>query len=78
MCSENIEILHADEGRRLATSEIVFQRILVATDSSKPSEQALKTETAISQLFGSQFFLVHAAMSFYYSTGTAHALPSRL
>ena len=67
---ENTEAFHAEEGLHLATSEILFQRILVATDFSKPAEQALKTAIAISQSFGSQLFLVHAAPPFYYSTGS--------
>jgi nucleotide-binding universal stress UspA family protein len=78
MSSENIEALDTDEGRHLTTSETVFQWILVATDFSKPSEQALKTAMAISQLFGSQLFLVHAAMPFYYSTGTGIMPPDVL
>ena len=67
---ENTEAFHTDEGLHLATSEILFQRILVATDFSKPAEQALKTAIAISQSFGSQLFLVHAAPPFYYNTGS--------
>jgi nucleotide-binding universal stress UspA family protein len=63
-----------DEGPHLATSDIRFKRILVGTDFSKPAAQALKTAIAISQLFGSQLFLVHAASPFVYVSGT-EALP---
>src|ERR1700758_5499898 len=50
-----------DQGPHLDTSEIQFNRILVATDFSKPANQALKTAISISQLFGSKLSLVHAA-----------------
>lgn len=63
-----------DEGPHLATSDIRFKRILVGTDFSKPAAQALKTAITISQLFGSQLFLVHAASSFVYVSGT-EAMP---
>ncbi len=45
----------------LATSAILFNRILLATDFSQPADQALKTAIVISRLFGSKLFLVHAA-----------------
>lgn len=50
-----------DQGLHLATSEILFNRILVATDFSKPAEQALKMAISVSQLFGSKLCLMHAA-----------------
>ena len=55
----NVSVI--DHGPHLATSGILFNRILMATDFSQPADQALKTAIAISQLFGSKLFLVHAA-----------------
>lgn len=52
-----------DQGPHLETSEILFTRILIATDFSKPADQALKIAIQISQLFGSKLSLVHAAAS---------------
>lgn len=48
-------------GPNLATSEIVFTRILVATDFSKQATDALRLAISISQLFGSKLSLVHAS-----------------
>lgn len=68
--SENSGLPIRDEGLHLATSDICFNRILVATDFSKPAAQALKTAMTISRLFGSQMSLVHAASLFVYESGT--------
>jgi nucleotide-binding universal stress UspA family protein len=46
----------------LATSEIVFTRILVATDFSKPANQALKLAISLCQFFGSKLSLVYASV----------------
>jgi nucleotide-binding universal stress UspA family protein len=72
--SDPADIPLFDEGPHLATSEIRFTRILVATDFSKPAELALKTAIAISELFDSKIFIVHATSPFVYGTGT-EALP---
>jgi nucleotide-binding universal stress UspA family protein len=72
--SENSDAPIRDEGPHLATSDLRFKRILVGTDFSKPATQALKTAIAISQLFGSQLFLVHAASPFVYVSST-EAIP---
>jgi nucleotide-binding universal stress UspA family protein len=64
---ENSDVPIRDEGPHLATSDIRFKRILVGTDFSKPAAQALKTAITISQLFGSQLFLVHAASLFVHA-----------
>ncbi|WP_130417229.1 universal stress protein [Edaphobacter modestus] len=45
----------------LATREIVFTRIVVATDFSKPAARALKLAISVGQMFGSKISLVHAA-----------------
>lgn len=50
-----------DHHPHLATSAILFNRILMATDFSQPADQALKTAIVISRLFGAKLFLVHAA-----------------
>jgi hypothetical protein len=55
----NVSVI--DHGPHLATSGILFNRILMATDFSQPADQALKTAIVISRLFGSKLFLVHAA-----------------
>jgi nucleotide-binding universal stress UspA family protein len=72
--SENSDVPIRGEGLHLATSDIRFKRILVGTDFSKPAAQALKTAITISQLFGSQLLLVHAASPFVYESGT-EAMP---
>lgn len=63
MDSQNadVKLPAIDQEPHLATSEIIFSRILVATDFSKPATQALKMAILISQIFGSKLFLVHAA-----------------
>jgi nucleotide-binding universal stress UspA family protein len=71
---ENSDAPIRDEGPHLATSDIRFKRILVGTDFSKPAAQALKTAITISQLFGSQLLLVHAASPFASVSG-AEAMP---
>lgn len=53
-----------DEGVHLATSDIHFKRILVGIDFSKQAALALKTAIAISEIFGSEIFLVNAVPSF--------------
>lgn len=63
---ENSDAPIRDEDPHLATSDLRFKRILVGTDFSRPAAQALKTAIAISQLFGSQMFLVHAVSPFVY------------
>src|SRR5215471_6422945 len=50
----------SDQAAHLGTSEILFQRLVVATDFSKPAETALKLATTIANLFGSKMYLVHA------------------
>jgi nucleotide-binding universal stress UspA family protein len=55
----NVSVI--DHGPHLATSGILFNRILMATDFSQPADQALKTAIVISRLFASKLFLVHAA-----------------
>src|SRR6185437_1656688 len=49
-----------DQEPHLATSEIIFSRILVATDFSQPATQALKMAILISQTFGAKLSIVHA------------------
>lgn len=66
MSTVSTEIEMTGENLHLATTDIQFKTILVATDFSKPAEQALKTAIAISQAFGSELILVHAALPFYY------------
>jgi len=66
MSTVSTEIEKTGENLHLATTDIQFKTILVATDFSKPAEQALKTAIAISQAFGSELILVHAALPFYY------------
>jgi len=66
MSRVSTEIEKAGENLHLATTDIQVKTILVATDFSKPAEQALKTAIAISQAFGSELILVHAALPFYY------------
>jgi nucleotide-binding universal stress UspA family protein len=71
---ENNDAPIRDEGPHLATSDIRFKRILVGTDFLKPAAQALKTAITISQLFGSQLLLVHAASPFAHVSGTEATL----
>ncbi|WP_213806262.1 universal stress protein [Granulicella sp. dw_53] len=61
----------------LATKNIQFNRILVATDFSAPAAQALKTAIAIARTFDSEILLVHAAPPQAYGTG-AEPLPPDL
>src|SRR6266480_1340359 len=64
-----------DEGVHLATSDIHFKRILVGIDFSKQAALALKTASAIGQIFGSEIFLVNAVSPFVYGTGQEPILP---
>jgi len=50
------------EAQHLATSEILFSRILIATDFSKSANQALKVAFSLCQLFGAKLSLVHASI----------------
>ena len=72
MNSENADIRlpDIDQEPHLATSEIIFSRILVATDFSKPATQALKMAILISQVFGAKLSLVHAATPTAYGIDT--------
>src|SRR5690242_18145056 len=45
----------------LGTSEIIFSRVLIATDFSKPATQALKLAKVNSQPFAAKLAIVHAA-----------------
>ena len=53
----------------LDTTEIIFSRILVATDFSRIAGNALKLATEIAQTCGSKLFVVHAALPIIYGTG---------
>lgn len=55
-----------DQEPHLATTEIHFRKILVATDFSEPAREALKTAISISQLYGSKLYLVHASSPVVY------------
>ncbi len=68
MSTATLELAPTEEEIHLATTEIVFKRILVATDFSKPAARALKTAVTIAQIFGSELTLVHAALPYYYGT----------
>jgi nucleotide-binding universal stress UspA family protein len=54
----------------LATTEIHFGRILVATDFSEPANEALRSAISISHLFGSKLSLVHASSPVVYGIDT--------
>lgn len=68
MDSQNadVKLPAIDQEPHLGTSEIIFSRILVATDFSKPATQALKMAILISQTFGAKLSLVHAATPISY------------
>lgn len=53
----------------LATSEVLFQTIVVAIDFSPQSMRALKEAIAIARCFGSELLLVHGASPMVYGTG---------
>lgn len=59
-----------DQEPHLATSEIIFSRILVATDFSQPATQALKMAILISQKFGAKLSIIHAATPIVYGIDT--------
>jgi len=59
-----------DQTPHLTTSEIIFSRILVATDFSKAANQALKTAIILCQLFGAKLSLVHACAPIPYCVET--------
>jgi nucleotide-binding universal stress UspA family protein len=59
-----------DQEPHLATSEIIFSRILVATDFSQPATLALKMAILISQTFGAKLSIVHAATPVVYGIDT--------
>lgn len=46
----------------LATSEILFNSILIATDFSKPAHQALKVAMAVAHAFHAKLLLAHATI----------------
>lgn len=56
-----VTISATDETPHLATTEVVFQRILVAIDFSAQAKQVLKTAAAVATCFNAELFLVHAA-----------------
>jgi len=58
----------------LSTKDIHFARILVGTDFSEPARHALNLAIAISQIFGSELFIVHAVSPFIYGDGQ-NAMP---
>ncbi len=53
----------------LSTKDVHFKRVLVGTDFSKPANHALNMAIAISQIFGSELFLVHAVTPIVYGDG---------
>lgn len=53
----------------LSTKDVRFRRILVGTDFSKSANCALNMAIAISQIFGSELFLVHAVAPIVYGDG---------
>jgi nucleotide-binding universal stress UspA family protein len=53
----------------LSTKDVHFKRILVGTDFSKPANHALNMAMTISQIFGSELFLVHAVTPIVYGDG---------
>lgn len=53
----------------LSTKDVHFNRILVGTDFSKPSNHALDMAISISQIFGSELFLFHAVAPIVYGDG---------
>lgn len=59
-----------DHEPHLATSEIIFSRILVAIDFSQPATQALKMAILIGQTFGSNLSIVHAVTPVGYGIDT--------
>lgn len=59
-----------DQAAHLDTSEILFSRILVATDFSDPANQALRVGITLSQLFGARLSLVHASVPTDYGIET--------
>jgi nucleotide-binding universal stress UspA family protein len=67
-----------DQEPHLATSEIIFSRILVATDFSKPAAQALKMAILISHTFGAKLSIVHAATPVGYGIDTGPVPPEVL
>src|SRR6185437_1301174 len=56
----------------LGTSEIIFSRVLIAIDFSKPATQALKMAILISQTFAAKLSIVHATtpVAFGIDSGT--------
>lgn len=52
----------SESSPHLATTEILFNRILVATDFSKPAAQALRVAMSIRQAFGAKLTLLHASI----------------
>lgn len=67
-----------DQGGHLATSDVHFARILVATDFSQPSAIALKLAIAIGQVFDSEILLVHAVTPFVGVAGEAPNVPEMI
>jgi nucleotide-binding universal stress UspA family protein len=65
------DTIHATDRQdiHLSTKDVHFTRVLVGTDFSKPANHALNLAIAISHIFGSELFLVHAVSPFIYGDG---------
>jgi len=57
------------ESLHLATTEIIFSRILVAIDFTAQTSQVLETAIAIAKCFHSEIVFLHAATPVIYGTG---------
>jgi nucleotide-binding universal stress UspA family protein len=60
MSNSNEVRTFTDQAPHLGTSEILVQRLVVASDFSKQADTALKLATTIAHRFGSTIYLVHA------------------
>ncbi len=61
----------------LSTKDVHFKRVLVGTDFSKPANHALNMAIAISQIFESELFLVHAVTPIVYGDGQS-SMPAEI
>jgi nucleotide-binding universal stress UspA family protein len=54
---------------RLATTEVIFRKLLVAIDFTAQTQQVLKTAIDVARCFDVEMLLVHAAWPVIYGTG---------
>ena len=59
-----------DDQQHLATTEVIFRKLLVAVDFSAQTQQVLKTAISVATSFNAEILFVHATSPVIYGAGT--------